>query len=63
MKKLIVFTPKYKPKSRWSICSETGGQFAPNLGGQFDRFFQSWKQNSIPTRINIPGLDAALQCE
>ncbi len=23
----------------------------------------SWKQKDFPTRINIPGLDAALQCE
>ncbi|MEC5158887.1 hypothetical protein RCH13_002822, partial [Chryseobacterium sp. MP_3.2] len=47
MKKLIVFTRKNQPKSRWSICSEswwsvysgTGGQFAPKIGGQFERFF------------------------
>ena len=33
MKKAVVFW--------WSVCSETGGQFAPKIGGQFDRFFQS----------------------
>jgi hypothetical protein len=24
-----------------SVCSETGGQFHPKLGGQFERFFHS----------------------
>jgi hypothetical protein len=24
----------------WSVCSDTGGQFTLESGGQFDRFFQ-----------------------
>ncbi|MEC5157477.1 hypothetical protein RCH13_001380, partial [Chryseobacterium sp. MP_3.2] len=27
-------------ESWWSVYSGTGGQFAPKIGGQFERFFQ-----------------------
>ena len=46
----------------WSVCSETGGQFTLESGGQFDRFFQAaarnWMLNTPKFSVNLPNPQA-----
>jgi hypothetical protein len=40
MKKIVVLRWSISSGMGWSVSSGNDGQFAPELGGQFDRIFQ-----------------------